>query len=75
MKRIAIVYAESKPHVPALLAELRGWIDERGWEATFYGSRLHDPTAIAGATVAMFYVGLLAERKAKNGTLFQGLTA
>ena len=29
----------------------------------------------AGATVAMFYVGLLAERKAKNGTLFQGLTA
>ena len=48
MKRIAIVYAESKPHVPALLAELRGWLDERGWEGTFYGSRVHDPSAIAG---------------------------
>ena len=46
MKRIAIVYTESKPHVPALLDELRGWIDERGWDATFYASRQHDPQAL-----------------------------
>lgn len=39
MKRVAVVYAESKSHMPVLLAELRGWIDKLGWEASFYNAR------------------------------------
>lgn len=57
MKRVAIVYTESKPHVPALLAELRGWLDDRGWEGIYYAARTGDPKAISGAELVVVLGG------------------
>ena len=39
MNRIAVVYAEDKPHMPVNLADMKGWIAEIGWEAEFVPSR------------------------------------
>jgi NAD+ kinase len=57
MKRIAVVYTESKPQVPALLPELKSWIDEQGWEATFHASRSSEPQTIAGAELVVVLGG------------------
>lgn len=37
--RVAVVYAENKPHMNALLAELMAWIKQVGWEAVTVSSR------------------------------------
>lgn len=57
MKRVAIVYTESKPHVPALLAELRGWLDDRGWEGIYYAARSGDAKGISGAELVVVLGG------------------
>lgn len=57
MKRIAVVYTESKPQVPALLDELKGWIDHQGWEASFLSSRHRDPQDVSGAELVVVLGG------------------
>jgi NAD+ kinase len=57
MKRVAVVYTESKPHMKALVAELRGWVEERGWEAVYYASRQQDPAAITGVDLVVVLGG------------------
>lgn len=56
MKRIAVVYTESKPHIPVLLAELRTWIAEQGWEADFVPSRSVD-ASVSGAELVVVLGG------------------
>ena len=57
MKRIAVVYTESKPHVAVLLAELRNWIAEQGWEAVFHAIRTPDAPSISGTELVVVLGG------------------
>ncbi|MDB5101231.1 MAG: hypothetical protein JWM80_5652 [Cyanobacteria bacterium RYN_339] len=53
MKRIAVVYVESKSHMPVLLAELRAWVAGLGWEATFINAREPEPLGDAELVVVL----------------------
>lgn len=53
MKKIAVVYVESKSHMPALLAELKGWIARFGWDANFINARSPAPLGDAELVVVM----------------------
>jgi NAD+ kinase len=55
MKRIAVVYVESKSHMSALLGELRGWIARFGWEASFVNARA--PESLDGAELVVVMGG------------------
>ncbi|HEY9721166.1 MAG TPA: NAD(+)/NADH kinase [Oscillatoriaceae cyanobacterium] len=57
MKRIAVVYAETKPNMPARLAELRAWIDEMGWTARYLTTAVSDPQEVAGSELVVVLGG------------------
>lgn len=57
MKRIAVVYAESKPHMPALLQELRGWLARMGWTGTFINARGVDQPTLDGSELVVVLGG------------------
>jgi NAD+ kinase len=57
MKRIAVIYADSKPQVAMLIDELRVWIDEQGWEASFHAARHGDAQSIAGSELVVVLGG------------------
>lgn len=57
MKNVAVVYAQSKQHMPALLAELRGWLARFGWEATFVNAREPETANLGDAELAVVLGG------------------
>lgn len=71
MKRISVVYSDSKAHMPVLLAELRGWLTKLGWEAQYVNARGQDPATVEGADLVVVLGGdgtfLTAARLASAG--------
>lgn len=57
MKRIAVVHAENKPHMPAYLAELRGWVGKHGWEIAITSARLADAAVVDGTDLVVVLGG------------------
>lgn len=57
MKRISVVYSESKPHMPAHLAELKTWLGKFGWEASYLRARTGSPKDVAGSDLIVVLGG------------------
>lgn len=57
MKRIAVVHAENKPHLPAYLSEIRDWVAQRGWEASIISARNPDVACVDGADLVVVLGG------------------
>ena len=72
VKRIAVVHAENKAHMPAYLAELRGWVAKHGWEPAITSARGADPAVVDGADLVVVLGGdgtfLAAARLASGAT-------
>ena len=72
MKRIAVVHAENKPHLPAYLAEIRDWVAQRGWEASITSARVADPECVDGADLVIVLGGdgtFLAAARLASGAI------
>ena len=52
MNRISVVYSESKPHMPAHLAELKTWLAKFGWETHTMRARTGSPSAVCAFSSA-----------------------
>lgn len=57
MKRVTVIYAESKPHMPALLAELKSWLAFMGWDGQYLAADQREPAEVAGSDLIVVLGG------------------